>query len=893
MKKILTAFCCAAFAAMLATGTVCAADREIVSLTPMRNVGIFESTDEVRFSLAVSNAKAETVTAKLYNVNGEEKYSRNFQLSADSETVELNFGEFPTGWYRIRLYDASGNSIYDKYAAFSVTEPYSTRRVCKNSPFAIDSRVAEYKGDAEKYAEAYRLAGITQVRERGYYKYNYSGDNNITQTINAYSENGIDVLNVWSNPGNRDWRGDLRNVYNWQKESAAALDGKVNAWEIINEPDIINDLPADLYSAFLKAGALGVKDGNADAKKSFGAMCSPSAMYAEYMMQNGVMDYLDTYNTHTHRDGALRTVYQAPASAVNTDGRMFSTIYGGGSEIWLTESGLRMVQNSDGVPGDATLKNQAAYIITSCMDLIASSGTDKHFFFLGTPYIETNRDYGMFSSNDMPYPSMSAVSALTYYLGEGKFLGELYGLKGSQCGFLFDTGDGLAAVLYNKEETAANIQIDTDEPALLVDLIGGGTQRIPNRGHGLINVPVTDGPVIVVLGDRKARYCEKKFEHSTALRDITNNQRVVIQPIWQDGMTVTDGRYILERGQTYTVKLRVYNFAEKIQTVVLNYKATGQITALSKTKEASTRIKSGEYAEFEVTLTVDANATPMSDGFFSVTASKYSPAVSAFRISDDNMESIVDSKKQISSFYSGWTKNDSANSRTITRSGKTLVVTATWNKASAAWIYPYKTVSEDASGYDGLYFTAKMTQTGSVEGGKFGFNVYVNDILESAGTVGTSETTIYIPWERFDGLDTTEIQKIAVGFTASGASGTISYTISDLGFYKTKPIAASYDKPTISINAKDNQIWCVGEQPSEITATLDGSLTDVKVYVNYKNYTNFTADDNAVSIDISELDDGAHNIIVTGRDEFNVAVKDDVSFYLRKIDEWYPRGIFF
>lgn len=880
-----------------AAGMASAADRVVTNLVPQRNVGVFESTDEVRFLMTVENAKAETVTAKLYNVDGDEKYSKDFTLVADSNEVELNFGEFPAGWYRIRLYDASGNSIYDKYAAFSVTEPFATRRVCKNSPFAIDSRVAEYGGDAEKYAEAYRLAGITQVRERGYYKYKYGEVNNITETINAYSENGIDVLNVWSpNTGNANWKGDLRAVYDWQKASAEALRGKVNSWEIVNEPDIIDGLPADLYSAYLKVGALGVADGDTDAKKSFGAMCNPSGRYAEYMMQNGVMDYIDTYNVHTHRDGASSRMYQTPASAVLKNGRMLATVYGGGSEIWLTESGIRMVYGSDRVPSDGSLKNQAAYIITSCMDLIATSSTDKHFFFLGTPYVENNRDYGMFSVNDMPYPSMSALSALTYYLGEGKFLGEMYGLKNKQEGLLFDTGDGLAAVLYNKEETAANIQIDTDEAALLVDLVGGTKQRIPNSGHGKINVPVTDGPVIVVLGDRKARCCEKKFEYSTEMKKISDKQRIVIQPIWQDGIPVTDGRYILEQGQTYNVKLRVYNFSDKIQRITLNYGATGQITELSRTKDSSKRIpkttSEDKYAEFELTLTIAADATPMSDGFFSVMGTGFSPAVSAFRISDSNIESIVESKKQISNFYKDWTRNDNASSRNIGRSGNTLVVTGTWNQATSAWIYPRKAVNEDASGYDGLYFTAKMTQTGSASGEEFHFNVYVNDILQSAGNVGASETTLYIPWERFDGLDTSEITKIAIGFT-KGLSGTASYTISDLGFYKTAPQDAAYDKPTININMQDNLIWLTGEQPPEITASLTGELTDVKVYVNYKEYTNFTADERAVSIDIADLDAGAHNIIVTGRDAFNAAVRDEVGFYLRKVGEWYPRGIFF
>lgn len=893
MKRLFRFFGIATIALFMTATSAFALSTTINSVTPNKNVGVYEKTEDVVFTAGVSNAANEEMLVVIKNINGEAVASKSFLIGVGVSELELNIGRFNPGWYRLYLCDASGSVSYNKYAAFVVTEPYASRTIYKNAPLALDARVGESKKDATDYGDAYKLMGISQVRERAYYSDAYGGKTTLGTTTKEFSERNIDSLAVWTPDNNSSsWRADLSTVYNWQKFSSDVLNGRVNSWEIVNEPDSKSGLPADLYSAYLKAAALGVYDADPQLKKSFGAVCNTaSGAFAEYMMQNGVMNFVDSYNIHTHQDGADSYQFRPLIGEIIKQGRLNSTIYGGGSSIWVSESGLRLNLGTGNVPTQNALKTQSAYVITSLMEAIEQSDAEKYFYFLGTHYIESNKEYGIFSENNMPYPAVSTISTLTYYLGKGEFLGMLKGTKDSTKGLVFDTGAGRAVVLYNTALASGNIQIDTAHDAIIVDLVGGTKTRIPNQGHNKINVPMPNTPIIVVLDDDIVQYQEKKFENNTDNREITNVERLIIQPLWPENLQVAIGGYILEQGQSYDITYRVYNMSQSMLTGTLYFNGTNQI----EVSKASTqyRLSKGTSQDITVKVTVKSDAVPISKGYLSVSGSKCTPCVSAFKISDTNIESIIDSRTQISGFYSGWTRNDSANSRSYTSSGNTAKISATWNVSSPAWIYPKKALNQDATGYDGFYFTLNMDKIGNNETGVFSINTYLNGIIANAGRATTASKTFYVPFENYSGLDISNITEARIGFTEYDGQGTFSYTISDMGFYKVKKQGLEYERPEINIDFEDEQVFMFFSHPRQISATVPDELSNVKVYVNYKEYQNFTIEGSTVNIDTSGLDSGAVNIIVTGRDEFNYAVYDRVSYYVKKRNEGHTKGVFF
>ncbi|MDO5829361.1 MAG: hypothetical protein Q4Q25_04340, partial [Methanocorpusculum sp.] len=247
-------FGAAAVCLILLSASALAFGTTITSVTPDKNVGVFESTEAVSFTASLSNATAEKILVIAKDINGEEVDSRTISVPNGATSVNIRFDSLSVGWYRLYICDISGNIVYNKYTAFVVTEPYSRRTVYKDSHLALDTRVGEYGGNAEKFGDAYKLMGISQTRERAYYGDSYGGRTTLGTTSSAFSALGIDTLAVWT-PENRlsEYRENLNTVYSWQKLSASVLNDRINSWEIVNEPDNRSDLPADLYSAYLKA----------------------------------------------------------------------------------------------------------------------------------------------------------------------------------------------------------------------------------------------------------------------------------------------------------------------------------------------------------------------------------------------------------------------------------------------------------------------------------------------------------------------------------------------------------------------------------------------------------------------------------------------------------------
>ncbi len=869
----------------------------ITELFSERSAGVFEEAEDVEFTAVFDNASQGRIIAEIRNINGNVIKVESFDTGAEDKRVNLNFGKFSAGWYSFYLYDGKGNTIYDRYAAFVVTKPFS-KRFEGDTPFALDGGVAEYTSDIkriEKYANAYRLMGIKTVRERTYYGQDYSGaDTSLDRACQAYAKHGIDILSVWSK-ANRDYSDlDLREVYSWQKDAASRFSQNVTSWEIVNEADIINSMPTDYYASILKAGAIGAYDGNPDCKKSFGSVCSVSGDYPEVLLQNDVMKYIDTFNVHSHREGSSVFSYRSFPDTLSKKSRILSTVYGG-KPVWVTEAGLRMQYGSDGIITSGGMKTQAAYAVTSAMESIEASGVGQHFYFLGRHYVENNREYGIFSENDMPYPAVSTLSELSYYLGKGEYLGKLRELTGGAHGYVFDTGSANAVVLYNTKDEYTNVQIDTSESALVVDLLGGAAVKKPNPVHNKINVRVGLNPIIVVLNDElpSVRYYASGYSHTDEIEQISDSERIVIQTVF-DGADIKESKYILEQGGKYNVSVKVYNLSSSHVGGMLRYDSTEQISPSISASRFS--VQPNGCAEYKITLSVSDSATPLSDGYFMVSGytsarENITKSVSSFKISKSNIESFISEYKKISDFNNAakWTRNSSTSSFTKHASSDGITFSCNFGSSETlGWCYPYFYVNAsgaaaakddgtgfDASGYDGIYFEAKTSTSD-----KTSFNIYINDVLSSAGEVCIDKTKCYIP---FGDLPDKTVNKIAIGFTKA-CSGSISYTISDVGFYKMSTQTAG--SPKIKINTQDKAVYNSGTVPKKITADIGDGLDDISVYVNNEYWSEFSLSEDGVTVDLKNIGAGDKCIIVSGMDKFGRAVWDMKNIYISKSGEY-------
>ena len=391
------------------------------------------------------------------------------------------------------------------------------------------------------------------------------------------------------------------------------------------------------------------------------------------------------------------------------------------------------------------------------------------------------------------------------------------------------------------------------------------------------------------------KYYKKDFQQKNEMEEISELEKVVVQPLWPSDVTVEETEYLLEQGREYTVNLKIYNFSKSSMTVSFECDTTSQLTITKA--PAGARLSPGATVNSSITFKVNEDSCPMSGGMMIikpiVKKKAIAPVVSHFRISDTNIQDVISETKSFDYFYnpSNW-QNNSTGNLSVSGNNKTIVFNNKFrSNATACYTYPYINMNEDLSDYKGFYFDVSCDDEEYMCNG----NVYVNGILASYGLLTNMPTRVFVPFDKMIGLDSSSITKIDIGFTKhSRFPKEVNVTVSNINFYKVD-IEEVYKVPTIEIDMDSGLIWRIGSQPETLRAELSDKLNDVKVYINYKEYTDFTLDDNGlgVTVNISNLDYGAKDIIITGRDRFNFAVYDKVDFYLSNFGEYLLKGTFF
>ena len=564
-KYLLGAF----IAASLSIGIT--ANAQITAVKPDKNIGVYTTNQPISFVVTRDDTANVKYSYTIENIDKKIVRKGNVSVNSANTQFSIKAGNFIPGWYRLRVFDEN-NAEADIFASFTVVEKIENK--AETSPFSVMLHGFNGMDDAKipDYAEALGIIGFDTVRDGT--SWAYQEQDSISKTVNPLNQNGLKPMLTYEipkadiNSSERGYKGDLYKTNEMLRIQSKNYAGKVASYEVINEPDLAAEnvnFSADVYSSFYKAAALGIEEGNPEAYKSFGGLANSAPDFADIMMQNDVADYVDSFNIHYHssakKDSAIGFENSRTKRLKN-----LAAIYGNNKPLWNTEAGLNSPVDENNVQEEDYLKIQAKYAITSAVESIAAYGTENHVWFIARHYLENGVNWGTTSPENCTYPAFYSLAMLTRGLGKGEPIGELLGNSNNVYGYFFNTGDNDALVLWNDSNAISYQQLKASSGVKVKNLIGGTEKKYPSS-NGIVSIPVTSEPVIVIFDGRtdEANYIKKSFE-SSYVRDITRTtgDKVVVQAIWEDSeIDISEGRYTLTPGKTYNISVNIYNFNDE------------------------------------------------------------------------------------------------------------------------------------------------------------------------------------------------------------------------------------------------------------------------------------------------------------------------------------------
>ncbi len=606
-------------------------------------VYVFDSTYPVQMTLSRHFATAETMTYTVADFFGNTVYEGEVEgQENDLVTVTRGIKNHPTGYF---------TATFGEFTYPYVVTPALSDRTLEDSPFAMDFAAWYFlRNDIEKcysLSAAARLCGVTWVRERaGWGDYEPSkGEYDFTSTEEVYrtiDKAGLSILAMIS--GSPDWATEgygestpdvvpggyidtQLSIYQMMKELVTYYDGIVDGWEIGNEMDhhYWGAETAEVYAAYFKAAALGAYAANPDIVVSFGGFEGNNTVrdYEHLLMMNDVMKYSGIYNFHSHSalSEGLNSFVAGSQTINHYATRVLYETYV--KPTWITEAG-KYIDSRKPTADDLTA--QAPYIVTSTVQSLAA-GTEKHFWFLLSPIIENDRDFGSFSSNTyQPYPILAAEAVMTDVLGKATYLGELLGTPTDTYSYLFDTGERTVAVVWTAEDETT-YTFKSDASVTVTDIMGGETVLEPDE-DGEITVDIGAIPVYITYGSAPATYMK---------HDLTNAQiesptfslgdKVVLSLEFEDRYNIVDLHarvygHLISDGDTLGV--RVSNFNDVAVTGTVSMSIPGfELLGLDQ------EITVEPYADGVITLTLKKTSDDYFNDFVTCTGTFNGESTSA------------------------------------------------------------------------------------------------------------------------------------------------------------------------------------------------------------------------------------------------------------------------
>ena len=886
-------------------------DYEFYDFVPLCAASVFEEKDDVEFNVIFTDCPKETTEYALTVKNYYHKITGvyKFIVGDDEFSKTVNIGKYPCGWYSVSV--VRGDKVI--YAgSFSVVHDSEGRKHSEKiaADFASFHLVDTGKTDVERLARAVRLAGINTVRERYYWGDYESSPGSYNDYMQSYNNStlqnaGLDVINMFCDtPSWSESTGylsdNLFDVYNFQKDYAATLKGKVDIMEVWNEEDTsFASETADRFSSFFKAAAIGIYDGNPDMKKTFGGFAhSPlETDYMDFCMMNDIMEYADIYNYHSYAAGG--DDYDNPPSMKKEDLRAHCNVlsaYGyENRDVWVTEGGIAL-NNAQ----ERGRKVQARAAVINNVESLAN-GTDKHFFFVIPQYLESGREFGVFDKNLNPSTAYTALENLIYYIGNAEYKGILDNLRTGQSGYLFNNGENDVAILWSEESSYA--QLFSDDAVTVVDMVGIKKKIAPI--NGIINIPIGADPQFIILNSEyNAEHCLKKHtseKEGTAV--IDDAKKIVIQQTFEDKNCVDEKikGYLMLKGESNECRVTIYNFSDSIQSGIIQATVSDGFTLDSYRKKVTILPK--KSCDITFAVSVDDETTETVTGFLKINGVMGGKAItqSASYIRYYPAENIAaagyfEEAQNPDAWYTYKSTDDGTVTVTSPGDGILRFDVALGN---GSWSYPPFKVenAEKLIGSDGIIFTvgadARLNKT------VLHTNVIMKDGRKyfegnSMGkTIKSGWTQYHVSWDDMvrlhlpPGVDpdlefsVSDIAYISIGVNLSGDKN-ISYMVKDIGWYNSDGSdCVPFEKITIGDGTEE--ITCMQGEIKDIAVNLPSKdeIVNINVFLSGGRYNKYTQTENMLNINTETLEKGCYLLLVTAENKDGYIYKKSIALNIK------------
>ena len=863
--------------------------RSIVGKSPNN---IFEKKTGAVFE-ADTNAEItanKTVSYHVYNTSDQTVKAGVWMLEKGKKLHQLAINDLNFGWYRIVFTD--GSEEWEQ--TFSIVHNREERTL-SDSPFGLDFAGQWHipdRDDKEDYMRAAKLLGITWLRERiswgGIEQQNgvYSYTDHDT-SVNMPSENGIRLLEVFHDkPG---WyQGNLLDAYDYARTLGEHYAGKIDALEIMNEMDIgFGDEPADRYSAFFKAMAIGAADSGSGMLKMYSGWAETpvttdtNSTFSEQCLKNDILDYSDIYTYHSYGQVGARKTNHGNDSGNKTHTLASDWYNRQEKPKWVTEGGFWLRTDNGEQHSLSNQRLQARGLILSLVKSIAAGNREHFWFILFNRYESFNGcQFGLLNEKETPYMSYSAYSNLTYQLGEGIYKGRMANLPEGAEGYLFDNGMNDTAVLWSENETEYTLK--NVDSVVLTDWMG--TETVLNGKHGSLTVTLNENPVYLRFNGVCAvsNYePEQTKQTEEAVTPITDAQRIVINPKFR-GETDEDtklGGYHIPKSNPQTFSVEVYNFNSYGTDVALTAQIGSGYTVTPKNRSVYVPAMGRVVLTYKVGALADANRR----AYLTLGGTLNGEAISKSVLKLQTDPVWIEPSGTVTGYNEAWrwqTWYVTSGAEVSATSGENEITFSLQFNGGDRWFYPQFTLSDaDKSAMAnaaGISFEMEFPEeiSGTINAAFFGF-------LQNPIPIQKGVQKIQIPFTEFKGtVDFDSLTTISLGVNPT-TDEPFSYTIRNFGYYGTNEGETAVRISGIS----ENQIFEDETVTALVTLPEHADLSTLRILLNHEPYSRYTADGKQVTVDLSGLERGGYELFAGVDTENGSAERKNVRFYVDKESE--------
>ncbi len=749
-------------------------------LSTSRFANVFVEHQTVR----ISAAPGEATTVLLRDLDAREVARRDVPADA----VDVDFGPLPPGYYEA----VAGDTVLPLVV---LIDP--ARRVAGESRLATDNAMS-WLVTADQWpevADVLRLCGIGWVRERlnwGEVERNPREFNwgRYDHTATILHDRGIHVYQVFHSVPN--WTrsdqdhaaapDDLREIHRFAQALATQFRGRVQAWEVWNEPDIFFfSHPSSECAALQKAAFLGFRDVDPEVTVLSPSMAHGAGPFSEGLLDNGIASYFDIWNYH---------IYADPSTYADRRRGFVQQLARHGLRVpdWITEAGDPQ-EGPDGVLTSDARRHQAMFLSRAFPQALAA-GTDRHFWFVFPFYREGKKGWGLFAPDQRaPFPGLAALSTATYALGHGDYLGTLQLSDPKVHALAFARGDGSAALaLWREADEPAEVELPLNTSQIRESCAHTGTPLSLESGaanNSPIRLRLSRAATYLILPQSEL---DDKLTPPAAQPDITDpaQEEMKSLPGLHDIVVrlrvpgakadkAMDG-YRLDGGIA-SLEAELYNFgsASFRGDLVLSVPEPWAIAPTT----ASVSVDAGQRGIVPVKLTVPATKDPASIRLVARAAGQQSaPAVVRLSVELSTLTPKESLPLKLDDPQL-WHKNIAGHGDMDIATGEEGGVRFTFRFSSDGdnWVYPRVQFpgNRDFSAYDGLRFEYRTDtdNAGSIRAFVFEPNGagYISDSTLSGSTKWRSVTVLFsqlgyvsaTPADPNGRLDTDHIAGLSVG----------------------------------------------------------------------------------------------------------------------------------